>query len=141
MHTDTTIASFHLATADVGKAFRRFADDTASFHTVELPRERANRVRQDICQDIHRSTGLKWRMFNNSTAKTHSLGDFVWSIKYFGTTDSTNTSTVSLCIYFSNMSLVISIFIQGENQHKRAKSYYQQVGKDKHVGQIAQHER
>jgi len=41
------------------------------------------------------STTIKSKMLNLSTYKLHALGDYVNTIRHFGTTDSYSTQTVS----------------------------------------------
>jgi hypothetical protein len=101
MHSDTTVATYKVSTTDLGQAFRIFANKVCpAFNTVELPRERASRFKRQAGQGGKQSAAMveiKHRTFSLSTPKSHFLGDFPWSITYFGTTDSTNTSIV--CFY------------------------------------------
>ncbi|THV02869.1 hypothetical protein K435DRAFT_962835 [Dendrothele bispora CBS 962.96] len=125
-HTDTTLAAYKIATQDLGRAFRLFAKDTChAFKTVEILREKTARLKREATNSNSNrlnSAVSKPRTFNNHTAKTHALGDYVWAIKYYGTTDSWDTKI-------------------GEQEHKRVKLYYSKTNKNKHAGQIARQER
>ncbi|KAK7439030.1 hypothetical protein VKT23_017736 [Stygiomarasmius scandens] len=96
LHTDTTLATYDLATRNLGHAFRVFAKDTCNaFETFETPREKAARLKREAKNGkTNRSTATKTRTFNNRTAKTHALGDYVWAIKYYGTADGWDTKIV-----------------------------------------------
>lgn len=116
MHIDSTIGSFRKITASLGQQMRKFANKTcAAFFTKETPREEAARHRRAAAKlakssgsttdkplptPRSRSSGAKSRKFNLSTYKYHSLGDYIWHIIHFGTTDSYSTQIVSgLYIY------------------------------------------
>ncbi|KAK0492585.1 hypothetical protein EDD18DRAFT_1108960 [Armillaria luteobubalina] len=63
---------------------------------------------------IHKSV----KAFNLLTYKNHALGDYVWTIPMFGTTDSYSTQI-------------------GEQEHHRVKLFYARTNKRGHVKQIA----
>ncbi|EDQ99528.1 uncharacterized protein LACBIDRAFT_334986 [Laccaria bicolor S238N-H82] len=65
---------------------------------------------------------FKKHYFNLDTYKLHSLGDYVKTIKHFGTTDNTSTQT-------------------GELKHRQPKRFYPRVHKGKHVKGISVHQR
>lgn len=111
MHIDSTIASFRTATTSLGQQMRKFANKTCpEFCTKETPREEAARHRRTAAKLAKssgstsekpqpaprpRSSGAKRRKFNLNTYKYHSLGDYIWHIITFGTTDSYSTQIVS----------------------------------------------
>lgn len=100
LHTDDSLARLDQALNNLGKQLRKFQQVTCSaFQTVELPREVAARQRR--CETNLQSTdggprfsGARPRTFNLSTYKLHVLGDYVDSIRRFGTTDSYTTQVV-----------------------------------------------
>jgi hypothetical protein len=100
LHTDDSLARFDQALDGLGKQLRKFQQYTCSaFQTVELPREVA--VRQRRCETNlqstdrgTRSSGARPRTFNLLTYKLHALGDYVGTIRLFGTTDSYTTQIV-----------------------------------------------
>ncbi len=95
---------------------RQFRDPTSHFDTVELPREAAARDRAAQAAAERRapqnptgnpststeasaprpqaSSARRPRKLNLNTFKFHSLGDYVASIRLFGTTDSYSTQMV-----------------------------------------------
>lgn len=116
MHTDRSLKVLSDITTSLGKCVREFIDKTCSaFQTRELERERAARQRRQERQAASRQTQLN-QDSNASpratrTASTriskglnlrrytyHSLGDYMWTIQHFGTTDSYTTQSVSECL-------------------------------------------
>ena len=112
LHTDSTLAWLDESTKAFGKQIRRFQSYTCSFFdTRELPQEEAARCR---CQQKKKrstnpsdpsplvpapapatpSAGTKKKLFNLILIKLHALGDYVNTIKKFGTTDSYSTQPV-----------------------------------------------
>ena len=69
----------------------------------------------------------KPRMFNLSTYKIHSLGDYANAIRVFGTTDSYNTQVVGKSSLFQ-VSLTNGND-QGELEHRRVKRFYPRTHK------------
>lgn len=108
LHTDTTLSFLDTSTTRLGKIFRRFASETEKeFDTQDLPSEEAARGRRKArtaAQGLARSTRdsakqqlqgrSKHRKFNLQTYKLHALGDYVSTIKRFGTTDNFSTLLV-----------------------------------------------
>jgi len=112
LHTDSTLAWLDESTKAFGKQIRHFQSYTCSFFdTRELPQEEAARCRRQ--QKKKRSTnlsdpsplvpapapatpsaGTKKKLFNLILIKLHALGDYVNTIKKFGTTDSYSTQPV-----------------------------------------------
>jgi hypothetical protein len=103
LHTEHTLESMEGATSALGAAVRHFVRVTsAEFKTFDLPREEAARARRqkDVSTDARSSqktggSGRKERKLNLSTYKYHRLGDYVESIRRFGTADNYTTQTVS----------------------------------------------
>ncbi len=107
-HTDLTLAVLESVTTQLGQLLRKFQAKTcAAYETRELDRERAARVRQSSKNSTANpqtagntsstSKGRLRKTLNLKTYKDHSLGDYVQSIKRFGTVDSYSTESVCLC--------------------------------------------
>jgi hypothetical protein len=103
MHTDATLDHLESLTKDFGRLMRQFRDLTCSqFQTAELPREVAaqNWQRQRVQatgKTFNQSTvntGRKRKLLNLLTPKFHSFGDYVQTIRMFGSTDSFSTQVV-----------------------------------------------
>lgn len=99
MHTDTTLDILADVTTSLGRSLRAFEGSTCSaFPTRELERERAARQRrQEPEKGQAKKTGnstRKPKQLNLKTYKFHSLGDYVETIRRFGTTDSYSTQSV-----------------------------------------------
>jgi hypothetical protein len=87
MHTDSTLTLFNMVTREFGRLMRQFRDRTSDkFDTVELPRETGAR----------KKGGRSSKKLNLNTYKFHALGDYVTTIRLFGTTDSYSTQLVCL---------------------------------------------
>ena len=119
VHTETTLKVLDHVTVLFSKALRHFKEVTCPcFSTVETDREykarhraaeqRNLKTRQDTNTTVAmtvestasgaRSTstsGKRPKTFNLLTSKLHALGDYVETIKMFGTTDSYSTQIVS----------------------------------------------
>jgi hypothetical protein len=102
LHTDFTVGLLGTVTNLLGRQLRYFARVTcAHFTTKELPREEAARGRRQAKKSAAGTAPPKPRgkesnikSFNMNTYKTHSLGDYVRTILFFGTTDSYSTQPV-----------------------------------------------
>ncbi|KAL1658267.1 hypothetical protein EV122DRAFT_182009, partial [Schizophyllum commune] len=107
MHTDTTLDLLESLTQEFGKLMREFEQMSRSYATVELPKEASARARRDaqkaataagqpalLPADIPVPKTRKAKTLNLSTYKFHALGDYVRSIKLYGTTDSYSTQLV-----------------------------------------------
>lgn len=95
---------------------RRFKTQTCDrINTFELDREvgaRARRLARENPASPPSAGGKKPKTFNLFTYKFHALGDYVSSIRWFGTTDSYSTQTVSgqcLCFVFPQLILLPSL--------------------------------
>jgi hypothetical protein len=106
MHTDTTLSILDDKTTILGQQLRDVQAGTFSaYQTRELKREAAARKRRQTKQSSTarttdtRGTGRSERMpkvFNLQTYKGHAVGDYVETIKQYGTTDSYSSEPVSL---------------------------------------------
>jgi hypothetical protein len=107
LHTDSTLAWLDESTKAFGKQIRHFQSYTCSFFdTQELPQEEAARSRRQKKKKGSTSlpnpnplatatpAGTKKKLFNLILIKLHALGDYVKTIKMFGTTDSYSTQPV-----------------------------------------------
>lgn len=118
-------------TTELGEALREFETTICNAYTTrELPREIAAREHKRKAQEAAfqkeaplnttsqplKNNGLKEdlqpqiKSLNLQTYKHHALGDYVETIRRYGTTDSYNTETV--CTFLSSSSLFL-IFING----------------------------
>ena len=102
MHTDETLAVLDIQTERLGSRLRRFQRKTcAAFDTRELKREVERRQRRESNGRTGNSTATsippgvrRSKTFNLQTYKLHALGDYLSSIRKFGTTDSYSTEPV-----------------------------------------------
>jgi len=113
IHTQSTLEHLESLTNEFGRLMRCFRDLTCSqFHTKELPCEAAAQWRAQRCAQARvsttesqsvsepsRSSGLatsaqRTKTLNLFTPKFHALGDYVQTIRMFGTTDSFSTQLV-----------------------------------------------
>jgi hypothetical protein len=108
MHTTFSLERLDEVTSSLGRQMRYFANHTCSmFVTKELPSEEAARGRRRAKQAAAaaKKSGqpapaaaapgpLKLKLFNLFTYKFHALGDYVRTIRFFGSTDSYSTQTV-----------------------------------------------
>jgi hypothetical protein len=104
MHTDLTLDLLDKETTELGKLLRDFESTTCSiYRTHELKREMNARKRRECVKNAsitrkpgpQQKAGRRVKTFNLHTYKLHSLGDYVSTIKRFGTTDSYTTAIVS----------------------------------------------
>lgn len=101
MHTDPTLHHLESLTKEFGRLMRQFRDITCSqFKTVELPREleaRKRRCLQTEAKKLDQPTlksSQEHRKLNLFTPKFHFLGDYVQTIRMFGSIDSFSTQIV-----------------------------------------------
>jgi hypothetical protein len=101
LHSETTLTVFDKTFKKLTRQLRKFRDFTCvTFTTVELPREKAARERKATRErsgaDIADagSGRQKSKKFNMNTYKFHAMGDYVYSIRLFGTTDSFTSQIV-----------------------------------------------
>ena len=94
LHTDPTLDLLEAVTKEFGHLMRQFCDKTSGeFNTVELPHG-ANARKGG-------SHSSKKKVLNLNTYKFHALGDYVATIRLFGTTDSYSTMLVSFILHCS----------------------------------------
>lgn len=99
LHTQATLEHLESLTKEYGRLMRRFRKLTCSqFHTKELPREVAAQKRAQARGSTTESHLIsrprKPKTLNLFTPKFHALGDYVRTIKMFGTTVSFSTQVV-----------------------------------------------
>ena len=98
MHMDPTLDILSHVTMSLGNGFRLFVEKMcAAFQTRELERERVARQRRQEKTAVQKASesSRKPKQLNLKTYKFHSLGDYVETIRRFGTTDSYSTQAVS----------------------------------------------
>jgi len=111
MHSDLTLDVMDEVTTSLGKAFRHFeAEVCPAYNANELPREanaRRRRYQNAGATGKAKSTndGPRRKQFNIQIYKYHALGDYVWTIRRLGTSDSYSTTTVGI-IYCNSVLLV-----------------------------------
>jgi hypothetical protein len=103
MQTEYTLNCLNQSTVIIGQKLWSFRGWSRGFNTVELPRETAARERRKNNKATsHKGSEKKApaqpkvKLFNLLIYKLHALGDYVQTIKLFGTTDSYSTQIVSL---------------------------------------------
>ena len=104
MHTDETLALLDTVTKLFGKRLRHFQQITCpAFNTRELKQEADRRHRRGLRNSTRNSAAStsqatrRQKVFNLQTYKLHALGDYVTSIRKYGTTDSYSTESASTC--------------------------------------------
>jgi hypothetical protein len=133
MHIDPTLDIMSEVTASLGNSFRAFKKKTCSaYHTQELPREKDARERRDQKKkqaDSAEENGKRGpkpreaKELKLNTYKFHAIGDYVSTIRRYGTTDSYTTQTVSFHTIPSIMLLTIGEH-QSELEHRTSKARY-----------------
>ncbi|KAI0069724.1 hypothetical protein K474DRAFT_1713979 [Panus rudis PR-1116 ss-1] len=130
MHTDTTLDILRSVTQTLGSQLRSLVKNICpSYDTKELPsevtkrgrrlsRKRAQGQARQVRQNEPAARGPKRKLLNLATYKLHALGDYVWHIFTFSTTDSYSTQI-------------------GELQHRRVKRFYARTNKHRSTRQIA----
>ena len=104
MHTEATLARLEQVTTDLGHLMRDFRDKTcAEFNTTELSHEVEARNRRNARKNGMKTPNQsrKVKNLNLLTYKFHALGDYVHTIRMFGTTDSFSTQLVCARPYTS----------------------------------------
>jgi hypothetical protein len=97
MHTEATITRLEQVSANLGHLMRDFRDKTcANFITTELEREVEARNRRNARNKGTKAPNQsrKVKSLNLCTYKFHALGDYVRTIRMFGTTDSFSSQLV-----------------------------------------------
>ena len=105
MHTDSTLDLLQDATRELRPLIRQFRDKTSDeFDTVELPSKTGTEKRG--------GSSSKKKKLNLNTYKFHSLGDYVATIRLFGTTDSYLTQLISPVLCHAVL-YVVTLFLAG----------------------------
>ena len=103
MHTDLTLDILNQVTSELGEAFRHFKDNICpAYSTRELKHEAASRRRRQVKKAARKGNTVNSasddarssKVLNLQTFKYHSLGDYVETIRQYGTTDSYSTEPV-----------------------------------------------
>jgi hypothetical protein len=112
---------------------------------MELPGEIAARQRKSSNLNSAGAgpgpSGARPKAFNMQTYKLHALGDYVSSIKMFGTTDSYTTQIVCMHLHEVASKLLNPLNFQGELAHRLLKMFYQSTNKHDPPKQLAKQER
>ena len=147
MHTDPTLDLLAEVTKSLGNNLRTFEKHTCSvFQTRELERERAARQRRQEKDEAGKkkitngknstesskpssSTARKPKQLNLKTYKYHALGDYVDTIKCYGTTDSYSTQGVSfrLTLILFNFNCIMSCFRVNASTESQRRAFLAQV--------------
>jgi hypothetical protein len=105
MHSESMITFLEATFKKFSHKLHKFRDLTcATFDTIELPREKvAHQCRAAQCSEngntSQESSGARVKKFNLLTYKFHTMGDYTWTIRLFGTTYSFTTQIVCmLCL-------------------------------------------
>ncbi|KIK36743.1 hypothetical protein CY34DRAFT_93881 [Suillus luteus UH-Slu-Lm8-n1] len=128
LHSESTLAFLEETFKKLSQKLRKFRTDICdAFDTRELPKEKAARQKKFAQHpETHKvppeSTGPRAKKFNMNTYKFHAMGDYVGTIRFFGTTDSFTTQI-------------------GELAHRALKAFYPLTNKLDTPAQLAQHER
>ncbi|KAG2743054.1 hypothetical protein P692DRAFT_20878962 [Suillus brevipes Sb2] len=135
IHTDSTLFFLDTSTTRLGKVLRCFVSETdKEYDTYDLPSEEAARGRQkarkaaqgqpnsNIRKKPAVGSSKRRRLFNFQTYKLHALGDYVNTIRRFGTTDNYST-------------------MLGELEHRCVKHFYPRVSKSQFTSGIAKQQR
>ena len=104
LHSETTLNVLDNITVLFARAIHHFKEETCPrFNTVETDHEYLARRRAAEQRLSHHPTsalqststsGKRSKTFNLLTSKLHTLGDYIETIKMFGTTDSYSTQIV-----------------------------------------------
>ncbi len=122
-HTDLSLIIMEAVTVQLGQSLRNFQEKTCcKYATKELKREESARVRKSArgkksavskssssgkkkaaSKPATVTTGKQSKFLNLNTYKDHALGDYVETIRQYGTTDSYSTEAVRLCFHFPSV--------------------------------------
>lgn len=109
LHTETTLNDLENSTTRLGEVVRKFEKKVCcDYRTKELSTELAARTRRQVrkAKSQTSSTSLNIqrtgeKKFNMNTYKFHALGDYVASIRLFGTTDGYTSQLV--CVHMARV--------------------------------------
>jgi len=148
MHTDPTLELLAQVTISLGSNLRTFEKHTCSlFQTRELDRERAARQRRQekdqaakkkitncgngrkTTETSNLSTTRKPKQLNLKTYKYHALGDYVDTIKRYGTSDSYSTQGVSfqLSLILFNFNGITVYLRANSSTESQRRAFFAQV--------------
>jgi hypothetical protein len=106
IHSESTVILLEETFKKLSRMLRKFQRYTcAAFNAVELPKEKAARQQKaaqhsGTSNTVPESSGAKPKKFNLGTYKFHAMGDYVRTIRIFGTTDSFTTQIIrGSCIH------------------------------------------
>jgi hypothetical protein len=109
IHSETTLSALDKTFRRLSGQLRKFRDFTcASFTALELPKEKAARERKASREHSGSdnpamgSGGRKAKKFNLNTYKFHAMGDYLQSIRLFGTIDSYTSQIVRALLLTSS---------------------------------------
>ncbi|KAG2139105.1 uncharacterized protein EDB93DRAFT_1253173 [Suillus bovinus] len=97
IHSESTVNLLEETFKALSLKLQKFQRDTCSaFTTTELPKERTARQKRFVqCSETNTTppepSGVKVKKFNLNTYKFHKMGDYVRTIKLFGSTGSFTT--------------------------------------------------
>jgi hypothetical protein len=123
LHSASTVNFLEETFKKLSQKLRKFRVFTcAAFNAVELPKEKAARQRRaaqrsEANGSLPQSDGPRTKKFNLGTYKFHAMGDYVRTIKLFGTTDSFTTQIVR-SVYFHIAHLTLGL-IRGSSLPER----------------------
>jgi hypothetical protein len=106
IQSESTLSFLEETFKKLSQQLRRFQRDTcAAFNTIELPKEKAARQRRTTQHSEPNTTSPessqpRVKKFNLSTYKFHAMGDYLRTIRFFGTTDSFTTQIVSTYAFY-----------------------------------------
>lgn len=161
MHTEHTLRALEISTTEIGSKLRGFRDSTAkSFKCRELPEEVSARDRKRHAKEKKKAEteplgtnkaapppplpkiSARRKVLSLLKYKFHALGDYVNTIRMFGTTDSYSTQIVCGTFYSPSTSESTDLYciIQGELAHRIVKRFYRRTNKIKAAKQIAKHQ-
>lgn len=140
LHNDFTVDFLDYTTKLLGSHMRGFAQETSSLQTKELAKEAQARARKEGNANAKGTTTRKLAKFSVFTIKFHFLGDYVSTIRWFGTSDSYSTETVR-CLRPPSIIAACLRTKQGELAHRLPKSWYPRTDKKDFEVQMSQIER
>ena len=136
MHIDPTLDIMSEVTTSLGNRFREFKEKTCNaYHTQELQRETEARERREekkkkantgpepTLPEKSRKKKREPKELKLNTYKFHALGDYVSTIRRYGTTDSYTTQRVS----FHSPPYITLLNVgkhQSELEHRTSKARY-----------------
>jgi hypothetical protein len=94
---------------------------------------------QTCSSPVKPATGRWSKKFNLNTYKHHALGDYVETIRRFGTTDSYSTEPVSILSECPLCSMSLTrTRVQGELEHRTPKARYKRTSRKAAIKQLTQ---